>query len=295
MKATSSPKANANAGLKADAAASSSASASASGSASASEPAFYASAALLELKDVRMEFGGVVALQDVSYRVPQGIIQAVIGPNGAGKTTLFHCITGLIQPTSGSVLFEGNRIDGLPPHKIAIAGISRTFQHVALFKSMTVLDNIMLGRHPRTRSGFFEAGFRLPWMLREEKRIVQSAQEYLDFIGLGDDAHLEAGTLPLGKQKILEIGRALATEPRLVLLDEPAGGLNMRETEELGELIQRIRDRGVTVMLVEHDMNLIMDISDRILVLNFGKSLATGTPREIKDHPAVIQAYLGEG
>lgn len=251
-------------------------------------------AAILELRDIRMEFGGITALQDVSYKVPPGIIQAVIGPNGAGKTTLFHCISGLIVPTSGNVFFQGKRITGLPPHRIATAGISRTFQHVALFKSMTVLENIMLGRHPRTHSGFMGTGFRFPSMRREERAIRESAELFLDFIGLSSDAALPAGTLPLGKQKILEIGRALATEPELVLLDEPAGGLNMRETEELGELIQRIRGKDITVMLVEHDMNLIMDISDRILVLNFGKHLATGTPREIKDHPDVIRAYLGE-
>jgi len=250
--------------------------------------------AILELREIRMEFGGVTALHDVSYKVPPGIIQAVIGPNGAGKTTLFHCISGLIAPTSGDVFFQGGRITGLPPHRIAAAGVSRTFQHVALFKSMTVLENIMLGRHPRTRSGFIGTGLRFPAMRREEKAIRESAESFLDFIGLGAAAALLAGTLPLGKQKLLEIGRALATEPRLVLLDEPAGGLNMRETEELGELIQRIRGKGITVMLVEHDMNLIMDISERILVLNFGRRLATGTPREIKDHPAVVQAYLGE-
>lgn len=249
---------------------------------------------ILDLRAVRMEFGGITALHDVSYEVPPGIIQAVIGPNGAGKTTLFHCVSGLIAPTSGDVFFRGKRITGLPPHQIAMAGISRTFQHVALFKSMTVLENIMLGRHPRTRSGFIGTGLRFPAMRREEKAIRESAESFLDFVGLTGEAALQAGTLPLGKQKILEIGRALATEPTLVLLDEPAGGLNMRETEELGELIRRIREKGMTVVLVEHDMNLIMEISERILVLNFGKCLATGTPREIKDHPAVIQAYLGD-
>ena len=240
-----------------------------------------------------MQFGGVTALRGIDYTVPAGIIQAVIGPNGAGKTTLFHCISGMLKPTSGAVIFEGEPIDGLPPHQIAMRGISRTFQHVALFQHMTVLENVMLGRHPRTRSGFFSTGFRLPTMRREERRIVQAASEYLGFVGLSDSAHQPAGSLPLGRQKILEIARALATEPRLLLLDEPAGGLNMRETEDLGELIQRIRGEGITVMLVEHDMNLIMDISDRVLVLHFGEYLASGSPSEIKDHSEVVEAYLG--
>lgn len=250
---------------------------------------------ILELRDVHMNFGGVAALKGIAHTVPAGIIQAVIGPNGAGKTTLFHCISGLLRPTGGSVLFRGARVSGLLPHRVAQLGISRTFQHVALFKTMSVLENVMLGRHPRTQSGFWATGLRLPGMRREERRIEERARSYLDFVGLADTAHLQAGTLPLGKQKILEVARALATEPQLILLDEPAGGLNMRETEELGELIQRICRTGTTVVLVEHDMNLVMEISDRILVLHYGEYLASGTPREIKDDPAVIEAYLGEG
>lgn len=249
---------------------------------------------ILELRDVRMNFGGVAALKGILHGVPEGIIQAVIGPNGAGKTTLFHCISGLLRPTSGSILFQGQEISGFVPHRIARLGISRTFQHVALFKSMTVLENVMLGRHPRTRSGFWATGFRLPGMRREERRIRESAESYLELVGLKEISHLQAGTLPLGKQKILEIARALATEPRLLLLDEPAGGLNMRETEVLGDLIQQICRYGTTVVLVEHDMNLVMDISDQILVLHYGEFLASGSPRQIKDNPAVIEAYLGE-
>ncbi|MEN6439864.1 MAG: ABC transporter ATP-binding protein [Syntrophobacter sp.] len=249
---------------------------------------------ILEMHDLGMRFGGVAALQSVDYSVPVGIIQAVIGPNGAGKTTLFNCISGMLEPTDGSIVFDGRGIVGLAPHRIAESGIARTFQHVALFKKMTVLENVMLGRHPRSRSGFFATGLRWPGMRREEKLIREKAFEYLDLVGLAQCAGVEAGTLPLGKQKILEIARALATEPRIVLLDEPAGGLNMKETEELGELIQAVRGRGVTVMLVEHDMNLIMEISDRILVLHYGQVLASGTPSEIKDNGAVIEAYLGE-
>ena len=258
-------------------------------------PADSPPAPILELRDVHMNFGGVAALRGIQHAVSAGLIQAVIGPNGAGKTTLFHCISGLLQPTSGSILFQGEQIEGCAPHRIAQLGISRTFQHVALFKSMTVLENVMLGRHPRTHSGFWATGLRFPSMRREERRIRETAQSILAFVGLDDAAQLRAGALPLGKQKMLEIARALATEPRLLLLDEPAGGLNMRETEELGELIQRICQSGTTVVLVEHDMNLVMDISDQILVLHYGQYLAAGSPRQIKNNPAVIEAYLGEG
>lgn len=248
---------------------------------------------LIEVAEVGMRFGGVAALQGIRYSVPPNIIQAVIGPNGAGKTTLFNCISGRLKPTTGQIAFEGKQLVGLAPHRIAEYGIARTFQHVALFKKMTALENVMLGRHPRTRSGFWAAGLRLPRMRSEEKQIRAVSLQYLDLVGLADSAEMEAGTLPLGKQKILEIARALATEPRLVLLDEPAGGLNMKETEELGELIQNIKARGVTVMIVEHDMNLIMDISDRVLVLHYGQVLASGTPGEIKENSEVIEAYLG--
>lgn len=248
---------------------------------------------ILELQEVQKHFGGIAALKNLSYTVPRGIIQAVIGPNGAGKTTLFHCITGVHQPTGGCIIFDGEPINGRMPHRIAHAGISRTFQHVALFKNMTVLENVMVGRHCRTRSGFLATGLRFPAMRKEESRIREMAEDKLEFVGLADQRNLPAGTLPLGKQKILEIARALATDPRLILLDEPAGGLNMRETEELGDLIQRIREKGITVMLVEHDMNLVMEISERILVLHYGEYLASGIPQEIKDNPAVIQAYLG--
>lgn len=249
--------------------------------------------AILEVRGLEMRFGGLTALQGVGYAVPAGVIQAVIGPNGAGKTTLFNCISGMLPPTAGEILFDGARTEGLAPHSIAALGIARTFQHVALFSAMTVLENVMVGRHARSRSGFWATGLRFPGMRSEERRIRSKALEYLDFVGLSDCAGTEAGTLPLGKQKILEIARALATEPRLVLLDEPAGGLNMKETEELGELIESIRGLGITIMLVEHDMNLIMDISDRILVLHYGRVLASGTPGEIKENEAVIEAYLG--
>ncbi len=249
---------------------------------------------VLEFHDVRMHFGGVTALKGVSSRIPKGIIQSVIGPNGAGKTTLLNCISGLLTPSSGSVVFRGEAVQGKPPHEIARRGLSRTFQHVALFPRMSVWENVMVGRHARTRAGFWAAGFRLPFMRAEERRIREDAERWLEFVGLHPEKDLPAGALPLGKQKILEIARALATDPVLILLDEPAGGLNTRETEELGDLLKKIQAKGVTVVLVEHDMNLVMDISDRVLVLHFGQVLACGSPSEIKDNPEVIQAYLGE-
>lgn len=252
------------------------------------------SSPILELHDVRMHFGGVVALKGVSAQIPQGIIQSIIGPNGAGKTTLLHCISGLRPPSSGAIIFQGEPVHGKPPHEIARRGLSRTFQHVALFPRMSVWENVMVGRHARTRAGFWAAGFRVPFMRVEESRIRAEAEAWLEFVGLQDERDLPAGALPLGKQKILEIARALATDPVMILLDEPAGGLNTRETEDLGELLRRIQQRGVTVVLVEHDMNLVMDISDSVLVLHFGQVLACGSPKEIKDNPDVIRAYLGE-
>lgn len=257
-------------------------------------PSSLSATPILELHDVHMHFGGVMALKGVNAHIPRGIIQSIIGPNGAGKTTLLNCISGLLRPSSGAVIFQGEPLQGKRPHEIARLGVSRTFQHVALFPHLSVWENVMVGRHARTRAGFWAAGFRLPFMRREEAEIREEAEAWLVFAGLQDARDLPAGALPLGKQKILEIARALATDPAMILLDEPAGGLNTRETEELGDLLRRIQSKGVTVVLVEHDMNLVMDISDRIVVLHFGQVLASGTPREVKDNPSVIQAYLGE-
>ena len=248
---------------------------------------------ILKLENVTRQFGGVTALSGINYSIPEGIIQAIIGPNGAGKTTLFNCISGMLTLTSGKIFFNNSRIDELPAHQIATLGVSRTFQHVALFKNMTVLENVMIGRHTKSKSGFLSCGLRSPFMKREEKEIKERARHFLDYVGLIGEEKVMAGSLPLGKQKILEIARALATEPKLLLLDEPAGGLNTTETEQLGDLIEKIRELGITVLLVEHDMNLVMERSDRVLVLNHGTVLASGTPKEVKNNEKVVEVYLG--
>lgn len=236
-----------------------------------------------------------MALRNVSVDVTQGDIKALIGPNGAGKTTLLNIVSGVHQPDKGEVVFQGERIVNLPTSKIARKGISRTFQHVELFGNMTVIENIMIGRYSKTKAGFFSSGFKLPSVMREEKEILQKSEEVLEYVNLGHRKDEVASNLPIGEQRILEIGRALATEPRLVLLDEPAAGLNIKETSDLGKVIKRIRDElKITVVLVEHDMELVMKISDSITVLNFGEVIAEGTPLEIQRNPDVIVAYLGE-
>ena len=248
----------------------------------------------LSVDNLEKSFGGVRALKGISFTVSPGIIKAVIGPNGAGKTTLFNVITGVFPPNAGRISLYGVAINGRESQEIARMGVSRTFQNVELFNGMTVLENVMVGRHVRSRAGILSTGLRLLRMRREERQIRTSALEYLDFVGLEHRAEELAGNLPLGEQKLLEVARALATEPKMLLLDEPAGGLNTRETEELAGLIFRIKELAITVVLVEHDMNLVMDISEEILVMNFGEKIAEGKPRQIKNDPLVIQAYLGE-
>jgi len=249
---------------------------------------------MLELKGITQVFGGVTALQDVSFTIRADEITGVIGPNGAGKTTLFNIVSGIYQQTSGQVIFEGSDITGIPVEQLAAKGMVRTFQNIELFGQMTVLENVMVGLHSRSKSGLLACSFKMPWAVKEEQRIYREALEWLQFVGIEQLAGVEAANLPFGKGRMLEIARAMACKPRMILMDEPAAGLNSQETLGLAELIRKIRDMGVTVVLVEHDMELVMDICDRIVVLNLGQKLAEGTPREIQDNHEVIAAYLGD-
>ncbi len=249
---------------------------------------------ILQVKSLKKNFGGVVALDDLSFEVRERQIKSIIGPNGAGKTTLFNVISGIYPPTFGEVWFLEKNIAYVPPHVIARRGISRTFQNLQLFANMSVLENVMVGRHCRTRTGFLRSALKVGGATKEEKTTVAAAMELLRFVGLEDSAHRGAGTLPFGKQRVVEIARALATDPRLLLLDEPASGLNVRETEETGELIQKIRETGKTIVVVEHDMSLVMGISEEVLVLDHGKRIAEGPPRTVQKHPEVLRVYLGE-
>jgi branched-chain amino acid transport system ATP-binding protein len=249
---------------------------------------------LLETKHLHRHFGGVHAVSDVSIQVAQGTIQAVIGPNGAGKTTLFNLIAGTIPPNAGQVTFQGRQITAWKPHAVATLGIARTFQTTKLFPHMTVLENVMVGRHPRTRCGFLAGMLNLPRTWREDREIRAKALAILEDLDLAKYADEVASNLPFGRQRLVEFARALATEPTLLLLDEPAAGLNIYETKELSELIAKIRDRGITCLIVEHDMALVMDISDDVVVLDQGQKIAEGPPRVIQRNPDVIRIYLGD-
>jgi branched-chain amino acid transport system ATP-binding protein len=249
---------------------------------------------ILEIRDLAKRFGGLQAVDSVSFSVPVGAIKALIGPNGAGKTTLFNLISGALAPDTGSIMFGGSAIERRKPYQIAAQGMARTFQHIRLFPKMSALENIMIGRHIHSRAGFMAGMMSLPWTRKEEAAIRQKALEIMHFLGIEDLAGSDATSLAYGQQRILEIGRALACEPKLLLLDEPAAGLNMRETAEMAKLISKIRDTGVTVLLVEHDMSLVMNISDEIAVLSYGRKIADDRPLAIQKDPEVIKVYLGE-
>jgi len=249
---------------------------------------------LLSVQSVTARFGGVLALDRVSFELQTGSITGLIGPNGAGKTTLFNCLSGLHAPESGEILFHGESLRRLAPHQIAEAGVGRTFQNVALFPSLTVLENVMVGAHTRTQGDLLSSALRLPWAVREEREARLKALELIDFAELNAVEHLPAAVLPFGTLKRVEIARALASRPKLLLLDEPAGGLNHLELTALAQLIRECRDlRNVSVLLVEHRMNLVMEISDQVVVLNFGKKISDGTPVEVRCDPEVVRAYLG--
>jgi branched-chain amino acid transport system ATP-binding protein len=249
---------------------------------------------LLEVNGLSKRFGGVQALEAVSFSLEEKAIKAIIGPNGAGKSTLFDCLAGRTTPDAGSIRFRGLPMEGRPPHEVARRGLARTFQHLRLFPGMSALENVMVGRHLRGRAGFVAGLLNAPWTRAEERAIRERARAELAFLGVTDLAPIEATRLSYGQQRAVELARALAADPVLLLLDEPAAGLNLRETSDLADLLRRVRERGVSILVVEHDMSLVMGISDEVAVLASGRTIADGPPSAVQADPEVVRVYLGD-